>query len=96
MPLPLLKVCWHCCTTMKRSKKERKPDEIAYLKARVYNHLAQTYYATGRADAAILACQKAIQFSDSLVGKSHRPGKIYDSGYFEFFCEYPCEPCAGI
>ena len=66
-------------------QKERKPDEIAYLKARVYNHLGQTYYATGRADAAILACQKAIQFSDSLVGKSHGPDKIYDSGYFEFF-----------
>ena len=66
-------------------QKERKPDEIAYLKARVYNHLAQTYYATGRAEAAILACQKAIQFSDSLVGKSHGPDKIYDSGYFEFF-----------
>ena len=60
-------------------QKERKPDEIAYLKARVYNHLGQTYYATGRADAAILACQKAIQFSDSLVGKSH------DTEYFEFF-----------
>ena len=66
-------------------QKEKKPDEIAYLKARVYNHLGQTYYATGRADAAILACQKAIQFSDSLVGKSHGPDKIYDSGYFEFF-----------
>ena len=66
-------------------QKERKPDEIAYLKARVYNHLGQTYYATGRADAAIRACQKAIQFSDSLVGKSHGPDKIYDSEYFEFF-----------
>ena len=60
-------------------QKERKPDEIAYLKARVYNHLGQTYYATGRADAAIRACQKAIQFSDSLVGKSQ------GTEYFEFF-----------
>ena len=60
-------------------QKEKKPDEIAYLKARVYNHLGQTYYATGRADAAILACQKAIQFSDNLVRKSH------GTEYFEFF-----------
>ena len=60
-------------------QKERKPDEIAYLKARVYNHLAQTYYTTGRADAAIRACQEAIQFSDSLVRKSH------GTEYFEFF-----------
>ncbi|MYA72396.1 tetratricopeptide repeat protein [Candidatus Poribacteria bacterium] len=60
-------------------QKEKEPDEIAYLKARVYNHLGQTYYATGRADAAILACQKAIQFSDNLVRKSH------GTEYFEFF-----------
>ena len=60
-------------------QKEKKPDEIAYLKARVYNHLGQTYYATGRVDAAIRACQQAIQFSDSLVGKS------YGTEYFEFF-----------
>ena len=60
-------------------RKERKPDEIAYLKARVYNHLAQTYYTTGRADAAIRACQEAIQFADSLVRKSH------GTEYFEFF-----------
>ena len=66
-------------------QKEKKPDEIAYLKARVYNHLGQTYYATGRVDAAIRACQQAIQFSDSLVGKSHGTDKIYDSEHFEFF-----------
>lgn len=60
-------------------QKEKKPHEVAYLKARVYNHLGQTYYATGRADAAIRACQKAIQFSDSLVRKSH------GTEYFEFF-----------
>ena len=60
-------------------QKEKKPDEIAYLKARVYNHLGQIYYATGRVDAAVRACQKAIQFSDSLVGKSH------DTEHFEFF-----------
>ena len=60
-------------------QKEKKPDEIAYLKARVYNHLGQIYYATGRVDAAVRACQKAIQFSDSLVGKSHGPE------HFEFF-----------
>ena len=66
-------------------QKEKKPDEIAYLKARVYNHLGQTYYATGRVDAAIRACQQAIQFSDSFVGKSHGTDKIYDSEHFEFF-----------
>ena len=60
-------------------QKEKKPDEIAYLKARVYNHLGQTYYATGQADVAIRACQKAIQFSESLVRKSH------GTEYVEFF-----------
>ena len=60
-------------------QKEKKPEEITYLKARVYNQLAQTYYATGQTDAAIRACQKAIQFSDSLVRKSH------GTEYFEFF-----------
>ena len=60
-------------------RKENKPDEIAYLKARVYNHLGQIYYTTGRVDAAVRACQKAIQFSDSLLGKSH------GTEHFEFF-----------
>ena len=66
-------------------KKEKKSDEITYLKAQVHNHLAQTYYATGRIDEAIHACQKAIRFSDTLVGKSHGGDSIQDSRYFEFF-----------
>ncbi len=66
-------------------QKEKKSDEIVYLKAQVYNHLAQTYYATGRTDEAIHACQKAIQFSDSLVGKSHGGDSIQESKHFEFF-----------
>jgi Flp pilus assembly protein TadD len=51
-------------------QKEKKPDEIAYLKAQIYYYIGQIYYETGRFDAAIRTCQKAIQLSQNLVGKS--------------------------
>ena len=66
-------------------EKEKKSEEITYLKAQVYNHLGQIYYATGRADAAIRACQKAIQFSESLISKSHGADRTHDSRHVEFF-----------
>ena len=42
-------------------RKEKKPPEIAYLQAQACNYMAQIYYETGQADAAILTGQKAIQ-----------------------------------
>ena len=40
--------------------------EIAHLKAQVYNYAAQVYYEIGQTDAAIQACQKALQMRAAL------------------------------
>ena len=45
---------------------ERRADEIAYLKAQVYNYMGQIYYETGQVDTAIRACQKALQHGQLL------------------------------
>ena len=42
-------------------QKERSADEIAYLKAQVYNYMGQIYYEIGQTGAAIRACQMALQ-----------------------------------
>ena len=47
-------------------RKERSVNEIAYLKAQVYNYMGQIYYETGQIDTAIRACQKALQFGEFL------------------------------
>ena len=41
--------------------KQRSTNEIAYLKAQVYNYMGQIYYEIGQTSAAIRACQKALQ-----------------------------------
>lgn len=51
-------------------QKERSADEIAYLKAQVYNYMGQIYYEIGQTAAAIRACQMAIQ-----IGHLKRNGK---------------------
>ena len=47
-------------------QKERSTNEIAYLKAQIYNYMGQIYYETGQIDTAIRACQKALQFAQLL------------------------------
>ena len=42
-------------------QKQRNANEIAYLKAQVYNYMGQIYYEIGQTAAAIRACQKALQ-----------------------------------
>ena len=65
-------------------QKERNADEIAYLKAQVYNYMGQIYYEIGQTAAAIRACQMAIQ-----IGQLKRSGKSqtlsYVSDYITFF-----------
>lgn len=65
-------------------RKEKKPDEIAYLQVQTYNHIAQIYYETGQIDAAILTGQKAIQLFHNRVGNSPGYDKTHDSEYTTF------------
>ena len=68
----------------KNVQKQKKPDEIAYLKAQVYYYIAQIYYETGHPDAAIYAGQKAVQLLHNLIDKSQVPDGISDSRHFTF------------
>lgn len=65
-------------------RKQKKPDEIAYLQVQTYNHIAQIYYETGQADAAILTGQKAIQLFHNSVRNSQGYDKTGDSEYTTF------------
>ncbi len=47
-------------------RKERRAEEITYLKAQVYNYMGQIYYEIGQIDTAIRACQKALQHGQLL------------------------------
>ena len=68
-------------------QKERSADETAYLKAQVYNYMGQVYYESGRIDAAIHACQKALQFGQRPSGEENRnaQGRLNPSDYDTFF-----------
>ncbi len=69
-------------------QKERSANEIAYLKAQVYNYMGQVYYENGQTDAAIRACQKALQFAQLLNSrqKSNKPQRQSNlSDYGTFF-----------
>ena len=68
----------------KEVRKQKKPHEIAYLKARVYYYIAQIYYETQRTDAAIHTTQKAIRHLHNLVKKSQSSDGIRDSGHLTF------------
>ena len=68
----------------REARKQKKPHEIAYLKARVYHYIAQIYYETQRTDAAIHTAQKAIRLLHNLVKKSQSPEGIRDSRHFTF------------
>ena len=68
----------------RKVRKQKKPHEIAYLKARVYHYIAQIYYETQRTDAAIHTAQKAIRLLHNLVKKSQSPEGIRDSGHSTF------------
>ena len=68
----------------KEVRKQKKPHEIAYLKARVYYYIAQIYYETQRTDAAIHTTQKAIRLLHNLVKKSQASDGIRDSGHLTF------------
>ena len=68
-------------------QKERSADEIAYLKAQVYNYMGQIYYETGEIDTAIRACQKALQFGELLSrtqanDEPQRQSSLSDYGTF--------------
>ena len=65
-------------------RKQKKPDEIAYLQVQTYNHIAQTYYETGQTDAAILTGQKAIQLFHNSVRNVQGSDKTRDSEYTIF------------
>ena len=65
-------------------RKEKKPDEIAYLYAQTYNHIAQIYYETRQTDAAILTGQKAIQLFHDSFGNAQPSDKTRDSEYTAF------------
>ena len=65
-------------------QKQKKPDEIAYLKAQVYSYIAQVYYETGRTDSAIHTAQKAIELLHNLVEKPQAWDGISDSRHFTF------------
>lgn len=65
-------------------QKQKKPDEIAYLKAQVYYYIAQIYYETGRTDAAIHTSQKAVQLLHNRIEKSRASDGIGDSRHFTF------------
>ena len=69
-------------------RKERSANEIAYLKAQVYNYMGQIYYETGQIDLAIRACQQALQFGQFLSSgqendKPQRQSTLSD--YVTFF-----------
>ena len=69
-------------------RKERSANEIAYLKAQVYNYMGQIYYETGQIDIAIRACQQALQFGQFLSSgqendKPQRQSTLSD--YVTFF-----------
>ncbi len=69
-------------------QKQRRKDEIAYLKAQVYNYMGQIYYEIGQTDAAILACQKTLQLGKPLTNKkeNHKHQRqINLSDYDTFF-----------
>lgn len=66
-------------------RKEKKADEITYLKAQVYYYLGQVYYGSGRAAAAIQACQKAIQLCNSLVEAAQAADRKGDARHLTFF-----------
>ena len=68
-------------------QKERSTNEIAYLKAQAYNYMGQIYYEIGQTDAAILACQKTLQFGELLIkgkedDKPQRQSNLSDYGTF--------------
>ena len=68
-------------------QKERDINEIAYLKAQAYNYMGQIYYEIGQTDAAILACQKTLQFGELLIkgkedDKPQRQSNLSDYGTF--------------
>lgn len=68
-------------------QKERSTNEIAYLKAQAYNYMGQIYYEIGQTDAAILACQKTLQFGQLLIkgeenDASQRQSHLSDYGTF--------------
>ena len=69
-------------------QKERRTNEIAYLKAQIYNYMGQIYYETGQIDTAIRACQKALQFAQFLSSgqESDKPQRQSTlSDYSTFF-----------
>ena len=69
-------------------QKERSTEEIAYLKAQAYNYMGQIYYEIGQTDAAVLACQKTLQFGELLIrgGENGKPqGQLGISAYGTFF-----------
>ncbi|MCG9130508.1 tetratricopeptide repeat protein [Candidatus Poribacteria bacterium] len=68
----------------KNVQKQKKPDEIAYLKAQVYYYIAQIYYETGHPDAAIRTGQKAVQLLHNLIEKSQASEEIGDSRHLTF------------
>ena len=68
-------------------RKERRADEIAYLKAQVYNYMGQIYYEIGQVDTAIRACQKALQYGQLLSSgqandQPQRQSTLSDYGTF--------------
>ena len=65
-------------------QKERSADEIAYLKAQVYNYMGQVYYETGQTGVAIRACQKALQYAQLLSSgqEPQRQSNLSDYGTF--------------
>ena len=65
-------------------QKQKKTDEIAYLKAQVYYYIAQIYYETERTDAAIHTGQKAVQLLHNRIEKSRASDGIGDSRLFTF------------
>ncbi len=72
----------------KAVQKERSTNEIAYLKAQVYNYMGQIYYEIGKMDAAIIRCQKALQFEPLLIRKKENtkmPSGSNSSDYATFF-----------
>ena len=65
-------------------RKQKKPDEIAYLQVQTYNYMAQIYYETGQTDAAILTGQKAIQLFHNSVRNAQGSDEVRDSEYTTF------------
>ena len=68
-------------------QKERSVAEVAYLKAQVYNYMGQVYFEIGQRDAAVRACQKALQFEALLISEKkndepQRRSNLSDYGTF--------------